>query len=344
MSDNPLDPNAKNETAGPGAQKAAALLLGLGPDIATSIFQQLTESEVRHIALGAKQLRKLPPSTVPDALRQFVEALEKVGGDAAAGDDMLREIASKALGSDVVRRAFDGVIPPPPADEMLGSVANADPESLAMVLAREQPQTVALVLSAISPERAAQVMDFIPEHARGQIIRRMAVVESVAPEVLREVRQALAAELQALMAEGMRKVDGKSAALQVLRRSPSAQQAEVLSAIEKDDPTLAGELRTKLFTFEDLGRLADRDVQQLLKDVDLKQLAIALKGGSGMVKEKFLKNMSTRAAESLAEDLGSMGPVRLSNVEEAQGSIAKTAVELAEKGRITIVRPTDKML
>jgi len=172
----------------------------------------------------------------------------------------------------------------------------------------------------------------------------MAVVEAVAPEVLREVRQALTQELGALVAEGMRKVDGRIAALEILRRSPAAQQAEILSAIEKDEPALAQDLRSKLFTFEDLVRLGDRDLQNLMKDLDMKQVTVALKGGSPEVKEKFLKNMSSRAAELLEDDLTAMGPVKLSEVEAAQSEIAKVAIEAAEKGRITIVRATDKMV
>ena len=341
-----VDAKPKNAppAAGPGARKAAALLLGLGPEVAKTLFGQLTENEVRKIALGAKDLRKSAPNTVPDALSAFVDSMERVGGDTAAGDDLLREVAAQVLGTDVARRAFDGVAPPPPADEMLGSIADADAEALAMVLAREQPQTVALVLSSLSPAKAAAVMEHIPDTHRASIVRRMATVEAVAPDVLREVRQALTQELQAVVAEGMRKVDGRNAALEILRRSPAAQQAEVLSAIEGDDPALAGELRTKLFTFDDLGRLADRDVQTLLKEVDVSQLAIALKGSGSDVKDKFLKNMSSRAAEMLADDIAAMGPVKLSAVEAAQGQIASSAVTLADAGRITIVRPTEKML
>ncbi len=340
--DAPLPVKAK--PAGPGAQRVAALLLGLGPEAAALLFKQLSEGEIRKIALGAKELRKAKPEAVPEALKGFVESMERIGGDAAAGDDLLRAVAVSALGNDLARRAFDGVVPPPAADEALGPVANADPEALAMVLQREQAQTVALVLSALTPERAAQVMEHLPLGQRPQIVRRMAVVESVSPEVLREVRYALTSELQALVAEGMRKVDGRSAALEILRRSSAPQQQEVLVSIEKDDANLANELRTKLFTFEDLARLSDRDIQTLSKDLDVSQLTMALKGASPEVKDKFLRNMSTRAAELLADDLAALGPVKLSIVETAQAAIAKTAVDLAEKGRVTIVRPTDKML
>ena len=257
---------------------------------------------------------------------------------------MLRKLASEILGPDAVKRTFDATPPSHQPEELLGVVASADAESLAMVLGREQPQTIALVLSSLTAERAAAVMDRLPLVMRPQVVKRMAVVEAVAPEVLREVRMALTSELGALVAEGMRKVDGRIAALEILRRSPAAQQAEILSAIEKDEPALAQDLRSKLFTFEDLVRLSDRDLQNLMKDLDMKQVTVALKGGSPEVKEKFLKNMSSRAAELLEDDLSAMGPVKLSEVESAQSEIAKVAIEAAEKGRITIVRATDKMV
>ncbi len=327
-----------------GAQKAAALLLGLGPEVAASIFKLLGENEVRRIAAGARGLKKASGAPVAEALKAFIDSMEKVGGDAAAGDEMLREVAEHALGPEMTRRAFDGVIAPPLPDEALGPIADADPESLAMVLAREQAQTVALVLSALSAEKSGAVIAFLPQAGRAEIIRRMASVESVAPEVLREVRQALTHELQAVVAEGMRKVDGKGAALEMLRRATGEQQTEVLASIETDDPALATDLRNKLFTFDDLARLSDRDIQALLKDLDPNQLPMALKGASQGVKDKFLKNMSSRASQMLSDDLAAMGPVKLAIVEEAQGAIAKAASALAEKGKITIVRANEKML
>jgi flagellar motor switch protein FliG len=340
----PTPPPPSLPPVGRGAVRSAALLVGLGPEVARAVFSQLSESEVRKIALGAKELRRRSPEEVPAALRAFVDAMEKVGGDVVAGDDLLRMVAAEALGPEVARRAFDGVVVQTAVEEVLGPVAEADPESLAMVLAREQPQTVALVLSSLPPEKAAQVMEFMPDQMRPSIVRRMALVNAVAPDVLREVRQALTLELQAVVAEGVRKVDGRSAALEVLRRTPTAQQNEVLAAIEADDPKLASELRTKLFTFEDLELLADRDIQTLLRDVDQRQLALALKGASAEVKQRFLKNMSTRAGEMLNDEILALGPVRLSDVETAQATIAKKAVELAEAEKITIVRATDKMV
>ncbi len=271
--------------------------------------------------------------------------MEKVGGDASAGEEVLRDVAVSVLGADAVKRLFGGhMAPQTPVDELLSTTAASEPEALAMVLARESPQTVALVLSSLDPERAVAVMEHVPEAQRPQIVRRMAMVESVAPEVLREVRTALTSELNALVAEGMRKVDGRKAALEILRRAPTAQQGQVLEWISRDDPKLADELKNELFTFDDIARLTDRDIQALLKEIDTAQLTTALKGSTDTIKDKFLRNMSTRAAQMLGDDLTAMAPMRLQVVEEAQGNICKIALDLSEKGKLTIVRATDKMV
>ena len=231
---------------------------------------------------------------------------------------------------------------PPPADEALGPVAHADPEALAMVLAREQPRTVALVLGVLDLQRAALILNLLPEPVRPQVIRRLAALESVAPEVLREVGQALQAELQAAHGGTIRRVDGKATAMSLLRRVPAARQTEVVAGIENDDPALAAELRGKLFSFEDLVNLGDRDVQTLLGEVDTARLPVALKVASAAVSDKLLKNMTSPAAEMMKHELAAMGPVRLVAVEAAQAELVNTALGLAEQGRITLVGPVDR--
>ena len=192
--------------------------------------------------------------------------------------------------------------------------------------------------------RAAAVIKLLPERSQPAVLLRLATLESVAPEVLREVAQALASELRTSSMGEARRVDGKAAAIELLRRVPAAQQSEVVSEIEKEDPDLANELRTKLFTFDDLVNLADRDVQTLLREIDTSRLAVALKGAAPAVKDKILRNMSTRAAQMLGDEIAAMGPTRLAAVEEAQNELVKAAFGLAEQGRITIVGPADKML
>lgn len=326
-----------------GARRAASILVAIGGESARDMFRQLGEVEIRRIAQAARGLGRASVTEVESALDTFIDALEGLDADLKAGDAVLRQVAASALGEDVARRAFD-VVAPAPVDEALGSVTQADPETLAMVLGREQPQTVALVLGVLDPDRAAEVLDYLPEDGRPEILRRMATVEAVSPEVLREVGAALAGELQSAMAGGLRRVEGRVTALALLRRSSRDHQEEVLRAIEQDDPELAGELRAKLFTFEDLLNLTDRDIQLLLKDVDSKNLVVALKGATPSILDKLLRNMSSRAAELVQDDLSAMGPTRLDVVEQAQNVVVQIALRLAEQGKITIVRPSDRLV
>jgi flagellar motor switch protein FliG len=330
--------------AGPGAQRAAAVLLGLGPEVAAQIFKTLDERLVERIAAGARDLRR-DPSIVPAALDSFVNAMTGLTADAYGGDGLLREATARAMGLDVAKRIFD---PKPETEanptENFKALADADPESLAMLLARELPQTAAVVLGVLDRAHSLAVLKHIPVEMRPQIVRRLATLESVAPEVLREVGQGLTEELSASVPANTRRVDGHLAAVELLRAVPAAQQSDVVSEIEKDDPELAASLRGKLFTFGDLMNLTDRDMQTLIREIDMSQLSTALKGAPDAIKARFTKNMSSRAGQMLEDEIEAMGPVKLAAVETAQAELVKVAFSLAEQGRITIVNPTDKMV
>jgi len=331
-------------TAGAGAQRAAAVLLGLGPEVASQIFKTLDERVVSCIAAGARDLRR-DPTILPAALDAFVNAMSGMAADTYGADGFLREATARAMGMDVAKRIFDA----PPVQESavsenFAALGDADPESLAMLLSRELPQTAAVVLGILERPRALAVLKHIPIEQRSQIVRRLATLESVAPEVLREVGEGLAQELSASVPANTRRVDGQSAAVELLRAVPAAQQSEVVGEIEKDDPELAASLRGKLFTFGDLMNLGDRDMQTLIREIDMTQLSTALKGAPDGIKLRFTKNMSSRAGQMLEDEIEAMGPVKLAAVEGAQAELVKVAFSLAEQGRITIVSPTDKMV
>ena len=322
-----------------GVCRAAALLMALGPDAAAEVFARLDEKELRLVAVGSKWLRKKPSTNGNTAVTAFLQQVGGVSEDALVSAEQLREAAMKAHGEELARRVFDD-----DAGDALTHVAQADPDALAMVPSHEQPQTVALLLSSIEGSRVSRVLERLPERSRADILRRMASIDAVAPEVLHEIASALSAELRALFQGGMRKVNGKAIALDVLRRCPAKQQTEVLAEIEKENAPLANDLRGSLFTFEDLKKVTDRDLQALLRELDNRKLALALKGASTEMRTKFFSNLSQRAAQMLEDDLGAMGPVKLSTVEAAQAEIARIAQEAAQAGRITIIGVGEKML
>jgi flagellar motor switch protein FliG len=330
--------------AGAGSQRAAAVLLGLGPDTAAQIFKSLDESTMRMIALGVRTLRKAP-TVIPSALATFVKTMTGLDADAIVGDSLLRDAASKALGHDVADRVFDGLPAPSIAsEEGFTVIAKADPEALALLLSRESPQTAAVVLSAVDNKHALAVLKHIPQSQRPGILRRLALLDTVDPEVLQEVGQALSAELSSSVAGSTRKLDGRNVAVNLLRSVPAAEQSDFVSEIEKDDPELAAALRSRLFTFDDLVHLTDRDLQTLIREIDMTQLTVALKGAAPLIKERFMKNMSSRAGQMLEDEISAMGPVKLAAVEAAQAELVKIAFGLAEQGRISIVNPTERMV
>ena len=329
--------------AGAGAQRAAAVLLGLGPEVAAQIFKSLDERIVERIAAGARDLRR-DPSIVPSALDSFVNAMTGMTADAYGADGLLREATARAMGLEVAKRIFDPATPDAPATESFAALEDADPEALAMLLSRELPQTAAVVLGVLDRSKSLAVLKHIPVEQRARIVRRLATLESVAPEVLREVGQGLTQELAASVPANTRRVDGHMVAVELLRSVPAAQQSDVVTEIEKDDPELAANLRGKLFTFSDLMNLTDRDMQTLIREIDMSQLSTALKGAPDAIKSRFTKNMSSRAGQMLEDEIEAMGPVKLAAVEAAQAELVKVAFSLAEQGRITIVNPTDKMV
>jgi flagellar motor switch protein FliG len=279
------------------------------------------------------------------ALSSFVKSMTGLDGEAMAGDSLLRDAAVKALGPEVVSRVFDeGPSPSVAADEGFANIANADPEALALLLSREQPQTAAVVLGTVDQAHALAVLKHIPQAQRPQILRRLAALETVAPEVLQEVGQALSQDLTSSAPANVRKLDGRNTAVGLLRSVPAAEQSEVVGEIEKDDPELGAALRARLFTFDDLTHLTDRDLQTLIREIDMTQLTVALKGAAPQVKDRFMKNMSTRAGQMLEDEISAMGPVKLAAVEAAQAELVKVAFGLAEQGRISIVNPTERMV
>jgi flagellar motor switch protein FliG len=327
--------------ADPGV-RAAAVLLALGRDAGTAVLKLLSEPDLRKLAQAAKNLGQNQGVLRP-ALQDFLAAMDNpTHGQVAPGT--LRSWAVGSLDPELISSAFDELPARAPVDEILGPISAADPETLAMVLAREHAQTIALVLSTMPSQRSSEVMQRLPPALHAEVIQRMAKVEAISPELLREVGLVLASEVRAAASGGMRKVEGRANALEILRNKPSAEQGELVKQIEQSDGELAADLRSKLFTFEDIIHLPDRDIQALLKEFDTKVLMVALKGASPEVSAKVLKNMSSRAADMVRDDLAAMGPVRLADVDQAQAQLVVVVTKLATEGRIRIIGPADKMV
>lgn len=208
----------------------------------------------------------------------------------------------------------------------------------------EHPQTIALILAYLSPEQAASVLSGLPPELQVDVARRLATMDRTSPDVIREVERVLERKLSTFVSQDFTMVGGIDALVEILNRSDRGTEKNILEALEEQDPELAEEVKRKLFVFEDVVLLDDRALQRVLREVDMKDLALALKGASEEVREKFFKNMSKRAAQMLKEDMEYMGPVRVRDVEDAQQRIVNIIRQLEEAGEIVIARGGEEEL
>lgn len=326
-----------------GAMNVAAVLLALGPEVAAPVLEGLVEEDMRAIARGATDLRKASKDVITKALQAFVDAMEGAEGDLAGADSVLRELLASTFGEDIASRIFE-------AEEMSNAPAEqrvlheVEPQELALLLSRENVQTRALILGVLEADHATEVIKQMPEEARAPVLARLGRIDSVAPEILDELIGAIAGEVRSVASRRRLDVGGESQAVEVLKRLDQSSRTDTLSELEREDPELAARIRGQLFSFDDFARLTDKDIQMLLKEIDTKNLVVALKGGSAAVREKLLGNVSERARLMILDDLESMGPVRLSAVEDAQMELVKVVLGLSDDGKISIPDGTEEMV
>ena len=318
------------------------VLVSLGPKIASHIIAGLGEAELRQLAVAASNLQGRVKDSKKN-LERFVQGVDGVEGILARSDRVLRDITADSHGEHVARRVFDD-LNSPIMPSLMDTLEQADSEVVAAALQREQPQTIALVLGALGAERASEVLEHIDEETRADVIRRLAFVDAVSPDVLRQVSVALAENMAALRETGTRNLDGKNMALQLIRRSSSAEQEKAIEAIGEKDAELAEWLRSRLFTFDDVLGLTDREIQLLLREISADLLVTALKGTPTSNQERVLSNMSSRGAAMIRDDLEQMRPTPVEVVEEAQKEIVKIAMGLADAGQIVLTRSSKRLV
>lgn len=339
----PTRPAGLEPSAPKGAMNVAAVLLALGPEAAAPVLEGMREGEMRLIARGASALRSAPPESVDAVLRDFVAAMEGAESELASADSVLRQLLASTFGEDAVRRVFEDEVPSGgPLEQRV--LRDVEPQELALLLSRENLQTRALILGVLEASHAAAVIEHMPEETRALLISRLGRIDSVSPEILDELVGAIAGEARSVATRRRLQVDGQLQAVEVLKRLPPTARNEAMAELEREDPELAFKIRGQLFAFDDFNKLSDRDIQALLKEVDTKNLVVALKGTSVDVRDKLLGNVSERVRLMILDDLEVMGPVRLSAVEQAQADLIKIALSLAEEGKITIPDGSDELV
>ncbi len=292
-------PEAKNKLS--KAQKAAILLMALPPQVAVEVMKELDDNEIQEILVLASNLEGITLKDIEEIGKEFIEEYK----------------ATSFITPDILEKV----------DEKL----------LANLLRNEHPQTIAVVLSQLSSAKAAEVLKLLPDSLKVEVAKRMATLENISPEFMKELIEAIAEEIRSMGVSGvMQKLEGIPLVANILNVLDKNTANSILAKLEQEDPYLAEKIKEKMFTFEDIRKLDNRAIVEILKAVDKNVLMIALKGAPEDIKEKFLSNMSKKAAEIMREDMEAMGPVRASEVEKAQKEVIKVIKNLADQGIIDL--------
>ncbi|MEW6228310.1 MAG: flagellar motor switch protein FliG [Bacillota bacterium] len=320
----------------PGKKKSAIALVVLGPEISSEIFKHLDDAKIEQLTLEIANLGNVPSEVRRQVIDEFFERCD-AQEFASGGMEYVRQILEQALGPHRAAEIIDKVSAS--LQQMPFSVARqVDPAQLVNFIENEHPQTIALVLAYLRPEQAAVVLSSLPDALQTEVAVRLAEMDRTAPDVVAEVEKVLESRLSSVSGQDYSLAGGTKALVDILNRVDRATEKTILEELEEQNPVLAEEVKNLMFVFEDITLLDDRAIQTFLKEIDMKDLALALKAASEEVKKRIFSNMSERAGEMLREDMEFMGPVRLRVVEEAQQRIVTVIRRLEESGDIIIAR------
>jgi flagellar motor switch protein FliG len=321
-----------------GSQKAAILLIALGVEAASLLARHFSDQEIEVITKEMAMLHDVPAQVIDRVIIEFYDMLRAREYIAQGGLEYARRILEQALGP---KRANELLQRIERTSKLSGFefMRRAHPNQILNLIQNEHPQTIALILSFVEPAQAARVILRLPEDKQKEVVYRMATMEQVQSELLSDLERALEMQLESMeSSHATAEAGGVKAVAEILNLAGKTAEKIILDEIEARNPELADKIRDLMFTFDDLVLLDDRSIQRVLKEVDTRQMALALKGASEDVKQKIFKNMSERAATILREEMEYMGPVRLRDVEEAQRQIANMVRTLEEEGEIVIAR------
>ncbi len=321
-----------------GPEKVAIFLMALGEEAAAKILAQMDDREIQTVGNYMSQLSDIDMSVLDQVTKEFYTAVETgSGGLGIPGLDFLKSTLMQAMDPAKATEILNNITTP---GEDLGggleTVRMLEPRVIASFLENEHPQTSAIVMAHLEAGVASATLRELPEEMRMEIIHRLATLERVSPQVIRELDEALQAEFRTSGAVSGSKLGGVASAAQVMGSLDRAAESSILTAMDEVDPDLANEIRNLRFTYEDLLKIDDHGLQLVLKEINQEDLLISLKTASEDLQEKIFGNMSERAATMLREDLESLGPTKISEVEKAQQKIVSTCKRLEEEGKLVI--------
>ena len=316
-----------------GLEKAALLIMSLDEELASEILKNLSPTEVHKISSKIASMREVSKDMLEEVAKEFEERASSTLS--LGGDEYVKKVLTKALGPDRANAILERIL----EGEEGGGLEQLkwmEPRIVADIVKNEHPQTIAVVVAHLEPEQASEILSHLPERTRGEVLLRLATMEAIPSDAMKELEQAIMEQLKGTVASRNRLIGGIKAAAEILNYMDSTSEKAIMETIEKVDSDLATKIQEQMFTFADLVKIDDMGIQTLLKEVSSEQLVLALKTAEEELKEKIFRNMSERAREMLKEEMETKGPVKLSEVEKAQQEIVRIARRLEQEGKIII--------
>ena len=320
-----------------GVQKAAILLIALGPEKSAQIFKHLKEEEIEELTLEIANTRSISPALKEEVIEEFYQVCLAQQYIAEGGIGYAKELLEKALGDD---RAQDVITKLTASLQVrpFEFIRKTEPSQVLNFIQDEHPQTIAMILSYLSAGQASLIIGALPPEKQADVAKRIAMMDRTSPEVIKEVERVLERKLSSLINQDYTIAGGVDAVVNILNTVDRGTEKRIMESLEIEEPELAEEIRKKMFVFEDILLLDDRAIQRVLRDVDNSDLGVALKGANDEVQAAIFKNLSSRLAAMIKEDMEFMGPVRMKDVEEAQQKIVGLIRKLEDSAEIVISR------
>lgn len=320
-----------------GLQKAAILLIALGPEKSAQVFKHLKEEEIEQLTLEIANMRTVTPDDKDEVLEEFYQICLAQEYISEGGISYAKEILERALGNqkalDVINRLTASLQVRP-----FDFVRKADPAQLLNFIQGEHPQTIALILSYLRPQQASVILSSLPEDKQADVARRIALMDRTSPEIIKEIERVLEKKLSSMISQDYTIAGGIESIVDILNSVDRGTEKNIMETLEIQDIDLAEQIKKKMFVFEDIVTLDNRSIQRVIREVENNDWALALKSSSEEVSKTVFTNMSKRLAEMIKEDMEYMGPVRLRDVEEAQQKIVNVIRKLEDAGEIVISR------
>ncbi|MFH1761905.1 MAG: flagellar motor switch protein FliG [bacterium] len=318
-----------------GPAKAALVMVVLGTNVSSQVFKHLDEPEVERLTAEIARLRTVTPEIREAVLEEFHQLSMAYQFISQGGMEYAREVLEAALGAEKAKEILSKV------EQSIRTTGfnlleNVDPVQLVNFIQKEHPQTIALLLAHMNKEHSATIISALPAELQVDVASRIATMESISPDIIGQVEHVLSEQIKSLFGGDVSEIGGVKSVAEMLNLVDRSAEKNILGSLERENPELATEIKNLMFVFEDITLLDDRSMQRVLKEVDTKELSLALKGASEEVQNKFFKNMSQRAGEMIKEEMEYMGPVRLRDVEECQQRIVEVVRRLEDEGEIMI--------